>query len=76
MTTTTQDQTMNAVNQLQALGIRFETQAGGMHLLVQGMDERGQPETIDFWPSTEHWKVRGKGVRMRGVSALIERVKP
>lgn len=71
-----QGQTMNAVNQLQALGIRFETQAGGMHLLVQGMDEQGRPETIDFWPSTEHWKVRGKGCRMRGVDSLIERVKP
>lgn len=69
-------QEFDSVSQIQEAGIRFKTEAGGMHLVIDGMDERGQPETIDFYPLRGMWRVRRKPITGCGVQTLLNRVKP
>lgn len=48
-------------------GVAFESKNGGAHLVVKA---KGQ--TIDFWPSTGLWCVRGSAERRRGVFKLLK----
>lgn len=52
--------------QLVAAGITFTTHNGGAHLVVSAANK-----TIDFWPGTGLWKVRGTNREGRGVRHLI-----
>ncbi|MCP4052478.1 MAG: hypothetical protein GY739_05300 [Mesoflavibacter sp.] len=54
---------------LESEGIRFDRKNMGAHLIVHGNDE-----TIDFWPGTGKWIVRG-GKTSRGVFPLIKYIK-
>lgn len=49
-------------------GIAFRALNGGAHLVVE---HNGR--TVDFWPGTGRWKVRG-GTGGRGVRSLINRL--
>jgi len=55
---------------LTAAGIAFETRNGGVHLIVHGAGL-----TVDFWPGTGLWVVRGMSKRCYGVRHLIKRLK-
>ena len=55
---------------LQAAGIEFTVHNSGIHLVLQkGAD------TIDFWPSTGLWWIRGHRNKCRGVKTLITYMK-
>lgn len=51
-------------------GIKFEAMNIGAHLIVSA-----GIKTVDFWPGTGLWIVRGDKVRRRGVHSLIAYVK-
>jgi hypothetical protein len=55
---------------LREAGISFESKNGGAHLIVK---VRGH--TIDFWPGTGLWIMRGSTKRHGGVRKLIAFVK-
>lgn len=55
---------------LESRGVAFESKNGGVHLIVRGNDL-----TVDFWPSTGKWIVRG-GREGRGVFKLMRIVQP
>jgi hypothetical protein len=52
---------------LTAVGIQFESKNAGAHLIVTASHL-----TIDFWPGTGLWQVRGYSSRKRGVRNLIK----
>jgi len=54
---------------LTAADIPFETHNGGAHLIVHG-----NGLTVDFWPGTGLWMVRGTSERRYGVCNLIKRL--
>ena len=54
---------------LEKEGIKFDVKNWGAHLVVHGNNE-----TIDFWPGTGKWIVRG-GKTARGVFPLIKYIK-
>jgi hypothetical protein len=54
---------------LKTEGVKFDRKNWGAHLIVHGNNE-----TIDFWPGTGKWIVRG-GKTSRGVFALIKYIK-
>lgn len=55
---------------LQDAGIPFTVHNSGIHLVLQkGAD------TIDFWPSTGLWWIRGHRNKCRGVKTLITYMK-
>jgi len=58
-----------SVRILASAGIPFKTNNGGVHLIVYG-----DSLTIDFWPGTGLWEVRGTNERRRGVRHLIKRL--
>lgn len=47
--------------------IRFDERNDGAHLIVYASDRK----TVDFWPGTGLWKVRGSYTEGRGVFKLI-----
>lgn len=51
---------------LHQTGVPFTAHNGGTHLVVQS-----GVRTIDFWPSTGLWTVRGAATRNRGVRGLL-----
>ena len=51
---------------LRCHGIDFESKNDGAHLIVQA---RGH--TIDFWPGTGLWRMRGSTQRHRGAKKLV-----
>lgn len=56
----------NSADMLRAAGVKFEERNIGAHLIVQAPGE-----TIDFWPGTGLWIVRGSTKRSYGVRNLI-----
>ena len=54
---------------LQERGVRFESNNGGIHLIV-----RGGGLVVDYWPSTGLFIVRGSGRKGRGGFNLLEKV--
>lgn len=58
-----------SAQQLQQAGIRFTTSNGGVHLVVTA-----GAKTIDFWPGTDLWIVRGDKKKWRGVRNLINHI--
>lgn len=53
---------------LQAAGVHFESKNYGAHLIVRA----DSGHTVDFWPGTGLWVVRGSKERRRGVAGLIK----
>ena len=51
---------------LRDVGIVFTEHNGGAHLVV-----RKDKKTVDFWPGTGKWTVRGSSMYQRGVKNLI-----
>jgi hypothetical protein len=47
-------------------GLGFEIKNDGAHLIVAAGSK-----TVDFWPGTGLWIVRGTAIRRRGVDRLI-----
>lgn len=56
---------------LRQAGIQFQAKNGGAHLVVTALGK-----TIDFWPGTGLWIVRGQQKRNRGVRHLISSCTP
>lgn len=56
---------------LRSAGIPFESKNNGAHLIVSAMGK-----TIDFWPGTGLWMVRGERKQYRGVRRLISSCTP
>lgn len=54
---------------LSRAGVIFESKNIGAHLIVEG-----GAKTIDFWPGTGLWIVRGTKEKRRGVRKLIDYV--
>jgi hypothetical protein len=52
---------------LRDAGIQFESKNDGAHLIVCG--------SVDFWPGTGLWQVRGTPRQRRGVRSLIKHIK-
>ncbi len=50
-------------------GVVFESKNLGAHLIVLA----GR-ETVDFWPGTGLWIVRGSSIKRRGVRRLVDYV--
>lgn len=59
----------SSAKMLTAAGIAFETKNDGAHLIVTASGR-----TVDFWPSTGLWIMRGTNERRRGVRHLIKRL--
>lgn len=57
----------NSAALLRAEGIEFEEKNGGAHLIVKASDR-----TMDFWPGTGQWIVRGQAGSRYGVRGLIQ----
>lgn len=55
---------------LQDAGIAFTMHNSGIHLVLQ----KGE-ETIDFWPSTGLWWIRGHRNKCRGIKTLMAYMK-
>lgn len=51
-------------------GIPFTVHNGGIHLVLTKGDQ-----TIDFWPSTGLWWIRGTSNKRRGVKRLMAYIK-
>lgn len=58
---------------LREAGITFENKNFGAHLIVR---PSGSGATVDFWPGTGRWTVRGTNRTAFGVHKLIEWSKP
>lgn len=52
---------------IQDAGLQFESKNGGAHLVVVG-----ENITVDFWPGTGKYSVRGTGKYKRGVFNLLK----
>lgn len=61
----------NSPARLTEAGIKYESKNGGAHLVVTALGK-----TIDFWPGTGLWIVRGQSRRQRGVFRLINACTP
>lgn len=57
----------NSAEMLRAAEIEFETKNGGAHLIV-----KARARTVDFWPGTGLWIVRGQAGSRYGVRGLIQ----
>lgn len=55
---------------LEANGIEFKVHNNGIHLVLTKGDQ-----TIDFWPSTGLWWIRGTTNKRRGVQRLMAYIK-
>lgn len=55
---------------LEGAGIPFTVHNSGIHLVLTKGDQ-----TIDFWPSTGLWWIRGTANKRRGVQRLIAYMK-
>lgn len=53
---------------LREAGIPFENKNGGAHLIVRPV---GSKLTVDFWPGTGRWTVRGLNQTAFGVHKLL-----
>lgn len=51
-------------------GISFQSNNDGAHLVVKHCGA-----TVDFWPGTGLWRIRGSTARHRGVGRLISRLR-
>lgn len=63
------DNRENSAAILSRAGIVFESKNIGAHLIVLA-----GPRTVDFWPGTGLWIVRGYKTQGRGVRKLVEYV--
>lgn len=61
---------VHSTRQLETVGIPFAVHNDGIHLVLT----KGA-ETIDFWPSTGLWWIRGTSNKRRGVQRLIAYIK-
>ena len=59
-----------STRQLEAAGIAFKVHNAGIHLVLT----KGE-QTIDFWPSTGLWWIRGTSNKRRGVQRLMAYMK-
>lgn len=59
-----------STRQLTENGIEFVAHNGGIHLVLTKGDQ-----TIDYWPSTGLWWIRGTASKRRGVQRLIAYIK-
>lgn len=59
-----------STGQLVRAGIAFESHNNDIHLVVKKGDE-----TIDYWPSTGLWWIRGSRNKRRGMDKLIRHMK-
>jgi hypothetical protein len=59
-----------STRQLREAGIEFTMHNSGIHLVLK----KGE-NTIDFWPSTGLWWVRGAQKKCRGITRLITYMK-
>jgi len=57
----------NSPSLLKAAGLNFESRNGGVHLVVTHNNT-----TVDFWPGTGLWRVRGTSEKHRGVKPLVK----
>jgi hypothetical protein len=60
----------NSTKLLEAAGVAFTSHNEGIHLVIQK-----DAETIDYWPSTGLWWIRGTRNKRRGVQRLIAYMK-
>jgi hypothetical protein len=51
-------------------GLQFVTHNGGIHLTLTKGDQ-----TIDYWPSTGLWWIRGTANKRRGIARLLTYMK-
>ena len=51
---------------MRELGVPFELKNGGAHLILQHKNM-----TIDFWPGTSKWLVRGQSRSYQGIELLL-----
>lgn len=57
----------NSAKTLQTFGIPFTTHNYGAHLIIKCAEQ-----TIDFWPGTGKWIIRGGPDGKRGVMKLVK----
>ena len=57
----------HSTSQLADCGIPFVSHNGGIHLVVTK-----EARTIDYWPSTGLWWIRGTTHKRRGIQKLIQ----
>ena len=60
----------NSTKLLEAAGVAFTSNNEGIHLVIQK-----DAETIDYWPSTGLWWIRGTRNKRRGVHRLLAYMK-
>lgn len=60
----------HSTGQLVAAGLTFTVHNGGIHLVLTKDDQ-----TIDYWPSTGLWWIRGTSNKRRGVQRLLAYMK-
>lgn len=60
----------SSASMLQAAGIPFVSKNNGAHLVIVQ-----QTLTVDFWPGTGLWMIRGNDHKRRGVRGLIGFIK-
>jgi hypothetical protein len=65
------DNRKSSAEMLAEAGIKSETKNGGAHLIVSAIGK-----TIDFWPGTGLWMVRGQPKRSYGFRGLIAACTP
>lgn len=63
------DNRESSAKMLAAAGLAFEVKNDGAHLIV-----KANGRTVDFWPGTGLWVVRGTNERRRGVRRLIQQL--
>lgn len=61
----------NGAATLKAKGIEFTEKNGGAHLIVKAGER-----TVDYWPGTGLWVVRGQPASRYGLRGLIQFCKP
>lgn len=60
---------MSSAEILKSKGIAFESKSFGVHLIV-----RHAGKTVDFWPGTGKWIIRGGPSRGCGVKNLLRQL--
>jgi hypothetical protein len=65
------DNRKSSAELLREAGITFEAKNGDAHLIVRALGK-----TVDFWPGTGLWIVRGQKHRSYGVRKFIQACTP
>ena len=59
--------TAHSLHQLKKHRIEYQVRNGGYHLVC-----KGNGLTVDFWPTTEKFVIRGQETHYKGVHQLIK----